>query len=370
MASILFLSLMNSDPWGGSEEQWFAFAQTLLQKGFHVAVACHDWPGKKEKLQPLKNAGATIYLLPGRKETKNLIGKWALQKKLNQIPFKIFDWVYVNQGGWKDIAHGPFKHLYKKLTRIIISYHNYDSTAKLSSQKKKLIESWVSNAAYNIADANKVFEVFENIFHLKIPRQIVYNNPIGFDVPAAPSLFPPLENGNYLWCMLAALYTDRKAQDVLIETLSAQKWKERNWILNLYGEGKDRKKLQDLIIKNDLDKKIFLKGHSKNVQDVLARHHLVLQCSRIDAMPISISEAMAMAKPCVVTNVGDMPLWVQNGKNGFVCDIATIESIDEGLEKCWEKRNEWAEMGKTSYTIFTQKYPQPYGGKFIELLTR
>lgn len=113
MPSILFLSLMNSDPWGGSEEQWFAFAQSLLQQGFRVAVACHDWPGKKEKLQPLEKAGATIYLLPGKKETQNIFGKWKLKKLLHQIPFKDFDWVYVNQGGWKDIAHAPFSNFYR-----------------------------------------------------------------------------------------------------------------------------------------------------------------------------------------------------------------------------------------------------------------
>ncbi|MEO8116143.1 MAG: glycosyltransferase family 4 protein [Bacteroidota bacterium] len=368
MPSILFLSLMNSDPWGGSEEQWFVFAQCLLQQGFRVAVVSYNWPGKKEKLQPLENAGATIYFLPGRNETQNIFAKWALKKKLNQIPFKNFDWVYVNQGGWKDIAHAPFSNFYKKLPRYMIAYHNYDASTKLSLKKKKLMEAWVAHAAYNLSDANKVFEVFENIFSIKIPRQIVYHNPISFDIPAVPPTFPPLENGNYVWCMLAALYTDRKAQDVLIETLSAQKWKDRNWILNLYGDGKDKEMLQELILKQGLGKKVFLKGHTKNIQNVLANHHLLIQCTRIDAMPITISLAMAMAKPCVVTNVGDMPLWVQDGINGFVCETATIESIDEGLEKCWEKRNEWAEMGKQSFTIFIQKYPQPYCGKFIELL--
>lgn len=368
MPSILFLSLMNSDPWGGSEEQWFAFAQSLLQQGFRVAVVCHDWPGKKEKLQPLENEGATIYLLPGRNKTQNIFGKWKLKNQLHQIPFKDFDWVYVNQGGWKDIAHAPFSNFYKKLPRYMISYHNYDASAKLSLKKKKSMEAWVMHAAYNIADAKKVFEVFENIFYIKIPRQIVYHNPVSFVPPVSPPAFPPLENGNYLWCMLAALYKDRKAQDVLIETLSAQKWTSRNWILNLYGDGKDKEMLQELILKYGLEKKIFLKGHSKNVQEVLAHHHLVLQCTRIDAMPISISEAMAMARPCVVTNVGDMPLWVQNGINGFVCDFATVESIDEGLEKCWEKRNDWSEMGKASYAIFAQKYSIPYAGKFIELV--
>jgi len=361
---------MNSDPWGGSEEQWFSFAQSLIQQGFQVSVACHYWEGKIERLQPLKDAGATFYFLRGRTETKNLYGKWVLKKQLNKIPFNTFQWVFVNQGGWKDIAHRPFNQLYKKLTSFIISFHNYNESSKLSLRKKRIMQAWVSKAVYNISDAKKVFEVLENQYHLDIPAQIVYPNPISFQIPAQAPPLPPVQNGNFQWCMLAALYTDRKAQDILIQTLSSPKWKERNWQLNLYGAGKDAAMLQELILQNHLDEKIFLKGHTNNVQATLALHHLVLQCTRIDAMPISISEALAMARPCVVTNVGDMPLWVQNGINGFVCASATPEAIDIGLEECWQKRNEWEEMGKRSFAIFKEKYPQPYSKSFMEFVNR
>lgn len=368
MPSILFLSLMNSDPWGGSEVQWGIFAKALLLRGFRVAIASHHWPGKIEKLRTLENAGATIYFFPGKEETKNIFSKLALKKKVHQIPYDSFDWVYVNQGGWKEVAHTPFRNLYKKLPRYMLSYHNYDATAKFSAKKRKSLAAWAGNAAYNMSDAQQVFNVIEKIFKIPVPRQVIYHNPISFELPSAATPLPKLEHGNYLWCVLAALYIDRKAQDVLIQTLASQKWKERNWILNIYGDGKDKNLLQQLILQSGLEEKIFLKGYTNRMQEVLAAHHLILQSTRLDAMPISITEAMAMGRPCVVTNVGDMPQWVHHGINGFVCEEPTIESIDICLEKCWEKRHEWAEMGKNSFTIFSQKYPQPYTEKFLELL--
>lgn len=369
MPSLLFLSLMNSHSWGGSEEQWFAFAQSLLQEGYDVGIACFEWPGKKEKLLPLINAGATLYFMPGKKQTKkNIFGKWRLWRTLQTIPFQHYDLVYVNQGGWKDLTHSPFRNFFKKLPPYIISFHNYNAGATLSRKKIKSLAAWTSGAKFNLTPAQKAFKVIEKDFDIMIPRKIFYDNPIAFAPPAEATPYPDLKDGNYHLCMLAALDIIRKAQDVLIETLAMSKWKERNWILHFYGEGEDREKLENLISKNQLSHKIFLKGHTHNVQAVLAWHHLVLQCTHIDAMPISISEAMAMARPCVVSNVGDMPLWVQDGVNGFVCDKATMKEIDQVLEKCWERRRDWPEMGRKSFEIFSNRYPQPYAEKFLELI--
>ncbi len=368
MPSVLFLSLMNGSSWGGSEEQWFAFARQLLQEGYEVGVACFSWPGKQERLQPLIAAGARLFLMPGKMQTKNLLGKWRLQKSLKQIPFKNFDLVYVNQGGWKDFTHSPFREFYKKLPVYIISYHNYDAAATLSPRKQKSLAAWVSGARYNLTPAQEIFSVIEKNFNLVIPHKIFYANPIAFEPPLTAAPYPELSDGNYHWCMLAALDTERKAQDILIQTLATPKWKERNWILHLYGEGKDRQQLKTLIAQHQLGHKIFLEGHTNNVQAVLATQHLVLQCTLIDAMPISISEAMAMARPCVVSAVGDMPVWVQDDVNGFVCPRATMEQIDSVLERSWEKRQSWGEMGKKAYATFVKKYPVPYAAEFLRLI--
>ncbi len=93
--------------------------------------------------------------------------------------------------------------------------------------------------------------------------------------------------------------------------------------------------------------------------------HLVLQLSDIDAMPLSVVEAMAMSRPLVVTRIGDMPLWVHENENGWVSDTDP-GPIDEVLENAWQSRERWEEMGKASFRIFKEKFPDSAEQSFIK----
>lgn len=364
MNSIIFLSVMNGAGWGGSEEQWYRLALWLARKGTKVGIVVFDWPQKENHLLTLKDAGCTIYLLPRRKGN-SLVHTLRLKRLLKNIPFRSYNAAFINQGGWKDVVHGPFKKLYKQLPPYILSFHNYQVQAKLPVAKKSRLQQWVNHARINVADAAKIFEVLEEEMLTNVPNQKVMANPITFELPQSATLYPA--NDTILFVVLAALDMERKAQDILVKALSSLKWKQRNWVVHLYGEGRDRDVLQQLIVKHDLQSKILLKGYSQNVSGILQKAHLLIQCTHIDAMPISVVEAMAMARPCIVSAVGDMPRWI-NGTNGFVCQQVTEKLVDETLELAWQERDQWEIMGKNAYATFLQKYPQPYEQQLAALL--
>ena len=366
MNSILFLSLMNSDAWGGSEEIWYKAALSLAKKKYYVGVGCFNWPGKENKIDELKRAGCTIYLLPGRHETRSLFGKLKLRNKLKEIQFKQFDHVIVSQGGWKDVAHGPFKVLWKKLPVYSLIFHNYNSVEKVSSEKLRLLSDWVNHANANIGAATRIFSALNEAYKVEFPRQYVLFNPITFSPPTNATPFPSLNNKIVL-TSLAALDIERKAQDILIKTIASDKWKKRNWKMNFYGRGKDEQLLKDLIKENGLESKVTLHGHTSNVMQVLKDTHLILQITRLDAMPISVVEAMAMARPVVVSDVGDMPLWVDERTNGWIVKEVNAENIDKTLEKAWAEKERWEEMGSQSFNVFQKKYPSQPELYFLKL---
>ncbi|UEG50916.1 glycosyltransferase family 4 protein [Ferruginibacter lapsinanis] len=367
MKSVLFLSLMNGSAWGGSEEIWYKTALWMADNNYTVDVCCYDWDEKKSRLSELEKRGGTVHLLPSKKILKSVFGKWKLQQRLKNIPFEKYDFVFINQGSWNDVVYGPLKHLYKRLTSYALCSHNYNVNDTLSKHKTSIYSHWINNACVNMAATEKVFDTIKQNLHITVPKQKVIYNPITFAVPQYITPYPALNN-QYIWIMLAELDNYRKAQDILIKTLSTEKWMQRNWVLHLYGKGKDEASLRQLIIDLDLQKKIILKGHTNNVQEALRSCHFLFQITRVDAMPLSVVEAMAMARPCIVSNVGEMPKWVQNGITGFVSEGATIEDIDATLEECWLQRNDWKTLGENAYTVFTEKYPQPYEAKMVELL--
>lgn len=358
MPSILFLSLMNGAPWGGSEELWYRLALWMVKNNYRVGVCCYDWKQKKEKLDMLRQAGVTVYLLSNQ---KGIFKKWQLNKSLHAVPFSNYEYTVINQGGWEEVLHAPFKHLYKQLGRYCMLNHNYNSNASLSSYKIKLLESWMNGATMNFAATEKIFSVIEKNFGLPVPNKATLINPITFLPPQKPTVYPEVnDNEPAIFLMLAELDVQRKAQDILLKVLVTEKWKARNWQLHLYGRGKDEEMLRNLIAAYGLQEKVFLRGFTDNVQQTIAGCHLLLQCTYIDAMPISVVEALAMARPCMVSNVGDMPVWIKDGFNGIVCNNISTESLEETLETCWNHRHKWPEMAENAFQVFSQKYPIPY----------
>ena len=89
----------------------------------------------------------------------------------------------------------------------------------------------------------------------------------------------------------------------------------------------------------------------------MRQSHLVLQVTHIDAMPITVMDSLAMARPVVVSNVGDMPSWIKTNVNGWVVSQVTPAAINQTLEQAWEQRHNWAAMGKESFSIFQRNFP-------------
>ena len=367
MKSFFFLSLMNGAAWGGSEEIWYRTALWMCKNNYKVGVGCYAWEEKQDRINTLKEAGCRVYLLPNE---KGLFNKRATKSVLNSIPFDAYSLTVINQGGWEEVLHAPFAGLYKKLPNYITCSHNYTENPVLSFHKQRLLKQWLDAARMNFGATLKIFEMIEKNFHFCIGKKATLINPVTFKTEDLPAPYPPLTHEPCTWIMLAELDIARKAQDILIRALASTTWKARNWQLHIYGRGKDKVMLEKLISASGLEDKIFLKGFTENIKEALQHSHLLLQCTRIDAMPLSVVEAMAMARPCVVSNVGDMPDWVEDGISGFVCNDITEKGVEDTMERCWQQKDKWAMMGNKAFGVFIKKYPQPYESTVADILSR
>ncbi len=347
---------MNGSAWGGSEELWYKLALYTASKGIKTGVVCFNWPEKQNKLTALRNAGCNLYLLQRR---RSVIAKIKNRFILNNIPVHLYEIQIVNQGGWEDVTHAPFKYFYKKLSNYILLFHNYEKGARLQASKKQILKNWTKHAQLNAAASSEVFHTLQQEYEVFVERKEVFINPITF-LPLQVVTTYPNQNDPAIWVILAALDVGRKAQDIMIATLSAVKWKERNWQLHIYGNGKDQAFLEKFILEKGLEQKVFLKGHTNNVAEVLKYAHWLFQCTHKDAMPISVMEAMAIGRPCLVSNIGDMPEWIKDGESGYVCASVTQSAIDEKLEILWQNKERWQQMGEAAYARFVKKYPQPF----------
>lgn len=361
---------MNGAAWGGSEELWYQTALYAAQNGYRVGCAFYEWPQKQERIDKLRAAGCTLYLFSnnGREKRTFLerlrykITKRQVKRFSRSLPISGYDLTVINLGYLEIVSH-YWKHFFPYVKNYVLLFHVHSDDDPVKEKQKPLLKKWVANARQNLFASERTKLFFERELKAQIPNAGILLNPITFAHPVERPAYPPLKNGDYIFIMLATLDVRRKAQDNLIKALSSQKWKERNWQLYLYGSGQS---LRELVTETGLGDKVILKGHTNDVKKALAEAHLVLQLTHIDAMPLAVIEGLAMAKPIAVSDVGDMPKWVIENNNGWVGPDASVDAIDKTLERAWQNRNNWAEMGIASFQLFQKKFPATPEAYFLQ----
>ena len=374
MASFFFLSLMNGAPWGGSEELWYRTALHAAGKGHRVGCAFYEWEEKKEKITALEKGGCRVYLLPNKgRRKKNLwqklhykISRRQVKRKVATLPFHDYDLTVINQGGL-EILTTTWRTAFRRIPAYALLFHNYNEDDLFKPAKARLLRQWIEKASLNLFAARRIQAMLEEKLGITVTHPALLLNPITIEPPAVAPVYPPMEEP-YRFVMLAELDVTRKAQDNLVEALSQNPWTERRWQLHLYGTGNDKEMLQKQIERLGLRDKILLKGHTSQVKEVLQAAHLVLQLTHRDAMPLAVVEAMAMARPVVVSAVGDMPYWVEEGRNGWVAKDASVAEIRAVLEKAWRQRESWPEAARQSFSLFREKFPASAEDRLLQQL--
>jgi glycosyltransferase involved in cell wall biosynthesis len=135
-----------------------------------------------------------------------------------------------------------------------------------------------------------------------------------------------------------------KGQDIMIDVLSRDKWRNRDLQVRFYGSGNFENNLRKLS-KRLRPGQIEFKGFVQKVQDIWADNHGLILLSRLEGLPLAIVEAMLCSRMVIVTDVAGNAEYVVPGVNGFVAPAATADFVDHTLEEAWQNREKWQAMG-------------------------
>ena len=97
------------------------------------------------------------------------------------------------------------------------------------------------------------------------------------------------------------------------------------------GEGKERKKLEELIEKNNLKNNFKLLGLKSNPYKYLKACDIYVQPSRYEGKSVAIDEAKILCKPIVVTNFSTVYDQIEDSRTGIITEMNDI-SLSKGIE--------------------------------------
>lgn len=110
-------------------------------------------------------------------------------------------------------------------------------------------------------------------------------------------------------------------------------------ILIVGQEPKDLAETQEEVLRLGISDLILQTGITNRVADYVCASDVYVQCSRTEALSLSLLEACSFGLPLVATQVGGMPEIVQEGRNGWLVAPDNIESLEESLRQILEEEN-------------------------------
>lgn len=355
---IAFFSTMAGLPWGGSEELWSRAALALLARGHDVAFSSVQWPTRPKPLQRLIESGAAPHFRSPRRMGRTL--RRTLEK-LQLLRLKFVRWLYVSKPDFVVISFSCHTDDPQIANTCRVLGIRYAVVLQAANTNNSIDERSLADFRSAYAGAERCFfvsadnrDILETHLGIDLSRSEIVDNPFNVSLDAAPR-WPSTEPFWKLACV-ARIQFHTKSQDLLVRVLRLPKWRTRPLKVTLYGtDNGSLLQTRQLIDLYRLHEQLCYGAFVDDIEALWSEHHGLLLPSRSEGDALSLLEAMICRRVAITTNVGRAAELIDDNESGFIAPAATVELIDEVLERAWQRRADWQTMGQQAARAIRQR---------------
>ena len=153
-------------------------------------------------------------------------------------------------------------------------------------------------------------------------------------------------------------FDTQKGYDYLVQVAKKVLNEKSDWTWDIYGSGNkgEVNKIRDLIIENDLQDKLFIKGLEKNQALIYGDKAIYVMTSRYEGLPLVLLEAQQYNLPIVSFRCPTGPNEiVEDGVNGYLVECYDMDKLSEKLLELMEDevlRQSFSEHAKDNMDKF------------------
>lgn len=164
----------------------------------------------------------------------------------------------------------------------------------------------------------------------------------------------------------------QKRPDLLIRAFSLLKDRFPDWVCEWWGETlvepELTEHLYDLIAKNGLENRFFLKGPTDNIENKLRGSSIFAFPSSFEGQSLSLLEAMAMGLPIVAcSDCPSVNTMIRDGQNGILTK-SSPEEYAEGLAKLMKNKELRLQLGSQAKEDMKAYSPDTIWGAWDQLI--
>lgn len=313
--------------YGGAERQKAVLATELDRRGYPVTIAC------------VQRFGPLVKEIP---HTVRVVRQpwWAPHMDLPKGPAVVISGDSNTETGFATVwrAAGPGR-------RWLVAPHTHPDMPIYS---RPLV------AAMNRCDgfimlAERHWEMLAE--HHRLTRRH-FVAPNGVVVPGPPR--PRIRRaGEPVQLVMLSRIVEFKNPHLLVDALSGLT--EIPWTLSIFGDGRDRERLQALT-PVALHDRVHWRGWSDGPGPALADADLLCMPSRCETFPLVILEAMARGVPVVSSAVCAVPEILDFGRAGFLVEDVSVQGWRKSLAEILADTASLASVGRRGYERMSKHY--------------
>lgn len=162
----------------------------------------------------------------------------------------------------------------------------------------------------------------------------------------------------------------QKGFDMLILASKEVFAKYQDWTLNIFGEGELKDVLQSQIQILRLQKNIFLKGYTTNINAEFAKSAFFVLSSRYEGFPMVLVEAMSLGMPSIAFDCPEGPAQLLADGGGILVEKENVPKLTEAMIYMIEHPEFRQECTKHREFIKEHLSPEVIYGKWLDVFAK
>ena len=331
---------------GGAERMAVNYANALAETiDFSGLVATREEGQLKNQI-----SNKSAYLFLGKKTALDLTAVFKLRKYCKDHQVEIVH------------AHGTsfFIAFLLKLTlfKIKIVWHEHKGSRSDEDVKQNPF-LWICSRLFSgiiVVDHNLESWCHQ---HLNFEKVIYLPNFTLFAASEIPKTTLKGENGKRILCL--ANLRHPKNHHMLVEAASIVSEKFPDWTFHLVGNDLHddySKTLKQLIREKFLEETIYIYGLCEDVGMIVNQASIAVLTSTSEGLPVALLEYGMHKKAVVATNVGEIPLIVDNLENGYIVPSGNTAIFGERLISLIQNPELRIKFGEALYTTIIKNHSQ------------
>lgn len=228
------------------------------------------------------------------------------------------------------------KFLLKDKIKLIVSYRSSTNFSKISFLRLKILEWTNLQADFIVSNSIHECNLWKNRYiNLSYKWKTIYNAIEEKHIDRKP-----VSDIKNKLLVVGSVGADKNGL-LIIEALKILRNKKKDcqitWIGQRVKHLKDR--MQYLLKMEAKIKEYNLNAFWNWIDPVTdlnsyyLTHKALILASEVEGLPNVVCEAMSLGVPCIVSNVLDHPILIENGKNGFVFNSKSAVDLANAIEK-------------------------------------